>query len=63
MPNNQRTHAERMLARAKRRHAQAERLVVKWTKRLGELDRADTAQVQTQLWNEEDNLPEPEDNS
>ncbi len=52
-----------MLARAKRRHAQAERLVVKWTKRLVELDRADTAQVQSQLWNEEDNLPEPEDNS
>jgi len=52
-----------MLKRALHRRAQADRLVQKWTKRLAEVDREDTAQLQPQLWNEEDSRPEPDDKS
>jgi hypothetical protein len=49
----QRAHAERMLARAERRHRQASRLLEKWKLRITELDRAGIAAKQARLWADE----------
>ena len=46
----QRTHAERMLARAERRSRQASKLVEKWKIRLAESDREGVAAKQTRLF-------------
>ncbi len=46
----QRTHAEKMLARAERRSRQAAKLVEKWKARLVELDRDGVAAKQAMLW-------------
>ena len=48
-----RAHAERMLARAERRHRQAAKLVDKWKLRVAELDRAGIAAKQATLWADE----------
>lgn len=48
-----RAHAERMLARAERRHRQAGKLVDKWKLRVAELDRAGVAAKQATLWADE----------
>ena len=48
-----RAHAERMLARAERRHRQAARLVDKWKLCVAELDRAGVAAKQATLWADE----------
>jgi len=60
MTADQRSHVERMLARAKRRRAQADRLVTKWSKCLDEIDRHATAQRQPQLWDEAATKPAPD---
>jgi len=46
----QRSHAERMLARAERRSRQALTLVEKWQARLAALDREGVAARQAKLW-------------
>jgi hypothetical protein len=46
----QRTHAEKMLARAERRSRQVAKLVEKWKARLVELDREGVAARQAKLW-------------
>jgi hypothetical protein len=46
----QRTHAERMLARAERRSRQALKLVEKWKLRLADLDREGVAAKQAKLF-------------
>ena len=46
----QRTHAERMLARAERRSRQISKLVEKWKSRLAELDREGVAAKQAKLF-------------
>jgi hypothetical protein len=46
----QRAHAERMLARAKRRSRQALKLVEKWKARLADLDRQGVAAKQAKLF-------------
>ncbi|MGI4827696.1 MAG: hypothetical protein ACRYFU_05835 [Janthinobacterium lividum] len=46
----QRTHAEKMLARAERRSRQAAKLVEKWKARLAELDREGFVAKQSKLW-------------
>ncbi len=48
-----RAHAERMLARAERRHRQAANLVDKWKLRVAEFDRAGIAAKQSTLWADE----------
>ena len=53
----QRSHAERMLARAERRHRQAAKLVDKWKLRLAALDRDGLVAKQARLWADEP--PEP----
>ena len=52
-PTRKRAHAERMLARAERRHKQAAKLVDKWKLRVAELDRAGVAAKQATLWADE----------
>jgi len=52
-PTQQRSHAQRMLARAERRSRQAAKLVDKWKLRLVELDRAGVAARQAKVWSEE----------
>ena len=52
-PTQQRSHVERMLARAERRSRQAAKLVEKWKSRLVELDRAGVAAKQAKVWSEE----------
>ncbi len=49
----EREHVERMLKRAQRHQARAEKLVVKWQSKLASLDRAGLAAVQPRLWPEE----------
>lgn len=51
--NREREHAERMLKRAQRHQARAEKLVVKWQAKLANLDRAGVAAVQPRLWPDE----------
>lgn len=46
----QRTHVERMLARAERRSRQASKLVEKWKLRLADLDREGLAAKQAKLF-------------
>jgi hypothetical protein len=46
----QRTHVERMLARAERRSRQASKLVEKWKLRLADLDREGVAAKQAKLF-------------
>jgi hypothetical protein len=48
--SRQRTHIERMLARAERRSRQAEKLLQKWKVRLAELDRQGVAATQAKLF-------------
>ena len=50
--SRQRTHAERMLARAERREKQAAKLIEKWKERIAELDRTGIAAQQPTLWPE-----------
>jgi len=52
-PDRQRARAERMLARAEKRHRQAAKLVEKWKLRLADLDRAGVAARQAKLWADE----------
>jgi len=52
-PDRQRARAERMLARAQKRHRQAAKLVEKWKLRLANLDRAGVAARQAKLWADE----------
>jgi len=52
-PDRRRAHAERMLARAEKRHRQATKLLEKWKLRLTELERAGVAARQARLWAEE----------
>ncbi len=52
-PDRRRAHAERMLARAEKRHRQATKLLEKWKLRLAELDRTGVAARQARLWAEE----------
>ena len=52
-PDRRRAHAERMLARAEKRHRQATKLLDKWKLRLAGLDRAGVAARQVRLWAEE----------
>ena len=49
----EREHAERMLKRAQRHQARAEKLVAKWQTKLANLDRAGVAAVQPRLWPDE----------
>ena len=51
--NREREHAERMLKRAQRQQARAEKLVAKWQTKIANLDRAGVAAVQPRLWPEE----------
>jgi len=51
--NRGREHAERMLKRAQRHRARAEKLVAKWQAKIANLDRAGVAAVQPRLWPEE----------
>ena len=48
-----RAHVERMLARARKRSRQAQKIVAKWEAKLTELDREDVATKQPRLWQEE----------
>ena len=48
--SDQRTHAERMLARAERRSRQVLKLIDKWKTRLTELDREGVAARQAKLF-------------
>ncbi|WP_176441928.1 hypothetical protein [Granulicella rosea] len=59
-PEKQRVHAERMLARAERRHCQAAKLVDKWRLRIAELDRMGIEARQARLWADDhgDSTPE-----
>jgi len=51
--SRQRANAERMLARAQKKAAQAGLLVEKWKQRIAELDRIGVAARQAQLWSDE----------
>ena len=51
--NRERDHAERMLKRAQRQRARAEKLVAKWQTKLANLDRAGVEAVQPRLWSDE----------
>ena len=51
--NREREHAERMLKRAQRQRARAEKLVAKWQTKIANLDREGVAAVQPRLWPEE----------
>jgi hypothetical protein len=51
--NREREHAERMLKRAQRHRARAEKLVAKWQMKIANLDGAGVAAVQPRLWTEE----------
>lgn len=59
-PDRRRAHAERMLARAEKRHRQSVKLVQKWKLRIAELNRAGVVAKQARLWVDEppDTLPE-----
>jgi hypothetical protein len=65
-PDRRRAHAERMLARAEKRHRQALKLVERWKLRIAELDRAGVAARQASLWADEhpealsDTVPPPD---
>lgn len=48
----ERQHVERMLARARRRAKQADKLVVKWEARLTEVSRKEVSVKQRVLWDE-----------
>ncbi len=48
-----RTHVERMLARARKRSHQAQKIVAKWEAKLTELNREVVAAKQPRLWQEE----------
>ncbi|MBB5060712.1 hypothetical protein HDF16_005448 [Granulicella aggregans] len=48
--DRRRAHAERMLARAWRRHRQALKLLEKWKLKLAELDREGIEARQAKLW-------------
>ena len=51
--DRRRAHVERMLARARKRSRQAQKIVAKWEAKLTELDREDVATKQPRLWQEE----------
>jgi hypothetical protein len=51
--NREREHAERMLKRAQRQQARAEKLVAKWQTKIANLDRAGVAAIQPRLWPDE----------
>ena len=51
--DRRRVHAERMLARARKRSRQAQKIVAKWEAKLMELDREGVAIKQPRLWQEE----------
>ena len=51
--DRRRAHVERMLARARKRSRQAQKIVAKWEAKLMELDREGVATKQPRLWQEE----------
>ena len=51
--DGRRKHVERMLARARKRSHQAQKIVAKWEAKLIELDREGVATKQPRLWQEE----------
>ena len=51
--DGRRKHVERMLARARKRSRQAQKIVAKWEAKLIELDREGVATKQPRLWQEE----------
>ncbi len=51
-PARERQHAERMLARARRKAKQAARLVAKWESRVNEANRKQTLENQPSLWSD-----------
>lgn len=48
-----RAHVERMLARARKRSHQAQKIVAKWEAKLAELNREGVRTIQPRLWQEE----------
>lgn len=51
--NREREHAERMLKRAQRQQARAEKLIAKWQTNIANLERAGVAAIQPRLWPDE----------
>lgn len=53
MEDRRKAHVERMLARARKRSRQVQKIVAKWEAKLAEMNREGVAVKQARLWQEE----------